>query len=156
MQKILKSQYKLVMDSRKRFLKYCESISYEHLNQQIENFGRGSISNLLIHISSAYEYWLGEVSLAKDISYFGYDIPREVKEIYELFERVDNIAAEFLETFKDNYDILFEGNTGQRNVKASAFQLFLHVITHEFHHTGQILSMSRHLGYTPPNSGVVV
>ncbi len=34
-------------------------------------------------------------------------------------------------------------------------QLFTHVITHEFHHKGQIMSLSRHLGYTPVDADII-
>jgi len=30
-----------------------------------------------------------------------------------------------------------------------------HVMTHEFHHKGQIMTMGRMLGYTPPDADVI-
>ena len=40
-------------------------------------------------------------------------------------------------------------------LKANPFKLFTHVITHEFHHQGQILPMSRQLGYIPVDTDVM-
>ncbi|MFI5159066.1 MAG: DinB family protein [Sphingobacteriales bacterium] len=37
----------------------------------------------------------------------------------------------------------------------SPFELFTHVTTHEFHHKGQVVSMSRQLGYTPVDTDVI-
>ncbi len=34
--------------------------------------------------------------------------------------------------------------------------LLTHTETHEFHHKGQIVSMARHLGYTPPNTILIL
>ncbi|MCB0640529.1 MAG: ATP-binding cassette domain-containing protein, partial [Phaeodactylibacter sp.] len=39
--------------------------------------------------------------------------------------------------------------------ETEALKLFTHVITHEFHHKGQVLSFSRHLGYTPVDTDVL-
>jgi uncharacterized damage-inducible protein DinB len=37
---------------------------------------------------------------------------------------------------------------------ATPLQLFTHVMTHEFHHKGQLLSMFRILGHVPPDTDV--
>ncbi|MCB0624495.1 MAG: hypothetical protein KDC43_11415, partial [Saprospiraceae bacterium] len=39
--------------------------------------------------------------------------------------------------------------------EAEAFRLFTHVVTHEFHHKGQILSLTRHLGFVPVDTDVM-
>nr|WP_242021046.1 DinB family protein [Cytobacillus oceanisediminis] len=31
----------------------------------------------------------------------------------------------------------------------------MHTVTHEYHHKGQIMAMSRQLGYEPPNTDVL-
>ncbi len=38
---------------------------------------------------------------------------------------------------------------------ANPLKLFTHVITHEFHHKGQILSLSRHLGYVRVDTDII-
>jgi uncharacterized damage-inducible protein DinB len=42
-----------------------------------------------------------------------------------------------------------------RNETATPLQLFTHVITHEFHHKGQILSRCRQLGYVPVDTDIL-
>ena len=39
--------------------------------------------------------------------------------------------------------------------EAEAFRLFTHVVTHEFHDKGQILSLTRHLGFVPVDTDVM-
>lgn len=34
-------------------------------------------------------------------------------------------------------------------------KLFMHTVTHEYHHKGQIMAMDRQLGYEPPNTDVL-
>lgn len=34
-------------------------------------------------------------------------------------------------------------------------KLFMHTVTHEYHHKGQIMAMARQLGYKPPNTDVL-
>ena len=48
-----------------------------------------------------------------------------------------------------------ETSIGGKMLPASPLKLFTHVITHEFHHKGQILSLSRHLGYVPVDTDVI-
>jgi uncharacterized damage-inducible protein DinB len=48
-------------------------------------------------------------------------------------------------------------NTLSRNrqVSATPLQLFTHLLTHEFHHKGQIMTMCRLLGHIPPDTDVI-
>ena len=84
-----------------------------------------------------------------------YDSKQSVTDIIELFDGVDNMMYEFIKLFENPgakeiyYDI-----DGVKN-SASLLKLFTHVITHEFHHKGQILSISRHLGYTPVDTDII-
>jgi uncharacterized damage-inducible protein DinB len=39
--------------------------------------------------------------------------------------------------------------------RVDGFKLFTHTITHEFHHKGQILTLSRQLGYTPVDTDIM-
>ena len=61
----------------------------------------------------------------------------------------------FLRHFREAYDPPVTGRLRWQTVTATPAALFTHVITHEFHHKGQIASMSRHLGYLPPDTAVL-
>ncbi|MCB0535444.1 MAG: hypothetical protein KDD14_24780 [Saprospiraceae bacterium] len=43
----------------------------------------------------------------------------------------------------------------EKEILAPPLRLFTHIVTHEFHHKGQILSLSRHLGYTPVDTDIM-
>ena len=150
-------QYELVLESRKLLLDYCKTISPEHLHYQNPSFGRGgSIRNLLVHNANTYMFWLGINGLKKDIRFFVYEEIEGLEAIEAIYAQVNDIVYEFLQ-FTGREPMLaiafeidgFKGET-------SSLKLFTHVTTHEFHHKGQILSMSRHLGYTPVDTDIMV
>ena len=151
-----KEQYELVRESRKVLLAYCKTISTIDFVNENSSFGRGSsIRNLLIHNANIYEFWIAKHGLNKNVIFTMYDSKRSVTDIIELFDGVDNMMYEFIRLFENSgakeiyYDI-----DGVKN-SASLLKLFTHVITHEFHHKGQILSISRHLGYTPVDTDII-
>ena len=80
---------------------------------------------------------------------------KAINEVIELFDTVDNFMYEFIALLEKQGDkpIQYEIN-GIKNT-AAPFKLFSHVITHEFHHKGQILSLSRHLGYIPVDTDIM-
>ena len=149
-----KEQYELVLDSRSVLFSYCETISESHLLSENNLFGRGgSIRNLLVHIANTYEFWIAKNALNKEVIFTTYNSKETIKDIIELFDRVDNFMYEFIPLVDANKSIHYEINGVSKT--EVAFKLFSHVITHEFHHKGQILSLSRHLGYTPVDTDIM-
>jgi uncharacterized damage-inducible protein DinB len=156
MREILSQQYESIKGARKELLNYCSSISSAHFVQPIQHFGHSSIRNLLVHVANASIYWLGEFALNKPVSYGKPDSVQTVEEISNLFNQVDLLMAEFLGAFPDHSKPM----TGwvkwvKKDVTTTPLQLYTHVVTHFFHHKGQILTMSRHLGYTPVDTDVI-
>jgi uncharacterized damage-inducible protein DinB len=80
-----------------------------------------------------------------------------LNDIKLLFEQVDFIVQEFLEKYSDDYQVSLTKTIPRKGIKLilTPLQLFTHVITHEFHHKGQILTMSRLLGYIPADTDVI-
>ena len=151
-----KKQYELVQESRRVLFDYCKTISPVDLLNENSSFGRGgSIRNLLVHIANTYQFWIAKWGLDKNIVFTPYDANQSMSDIVDLFAGVDLFMHEFINSFdiSGEKQINFEIN-GVKN-SASQFKLFTHVITHEFHHKGQVLSLSRHLGYTPIDTDVV-
>lgn len=149
-----KEQYELVKSSRNVLFDFCNTISDADFVNQNTSFGRGgSMRNLLVHIANTYQYWIGNLVLKSNIRYAEYDEFKNISDVIELFGQVDEFVAEFIENMDAYEDIDYE----IQNVKSSAkpFKLFTHVITHEYHHKGQILSISRHLNYTPVDTDIM-
>lgn len=150
-----KQQYEFVQGSRQVLFEYCKTISPEDLTKLPASFGgRGSIANLLVHISNTYEYWIAKTALNKNISFSQYDTNKNIDDVIKLFNTVNSHMAEFMtDCVSSENEIEFQLN-GQKG-KAKPFKLFSHVISHEYHHKGQILSLSRHLGYTPVDTDIM-
>ena len=149
-------QYQMVRDSRKALFDYCKTISAGDFLKENSSFGRGgSMRNLLVHIANAYGFWIGQYGLNKNMLFSEYESKQNVEAVIELFEQVDSLVFEFITSLQDNEmkNINYEINGIKNSVQP--FKLFTHVITHEFHHKGQILSISRQLGYTPVDTDIV-
>ena len=147
-----KQQYELVCEARKVLFAYCNTISEEHFSIELDFFGRGgSIRNLLVHIANTYEFWIGKEYLQKEIVFTDYKSMSNIFDIIRLFEQIDRLMQEFFITMETKAEdsVIISG----KNV--SALKLFSHVITHEFHHKGQVLSISRHLGYVPTDTDIM-
>jgi len=152
--KYSEEQYELVKSSRNVLFDFCKTISTDDFINQNTSFGRGgSMRNLLVHIANTYQYWVGNLVLKNDTLYSEYEEFKNISDVIELFKQVDEFMAEFIknmEAYKDiNYQI--------QNIKSSAkpFKIFTHVITHEYHHKGQVLSISRHLNYIPVDTDIM-
>ena len=147
-------QYEFVKSSRKALLGYCKTLSDKDFVIENSNFGRGSIRNLLVHIGNTYEFWIGR-SLDKNIKFTEYNSIENAVETEEFFTSIDSLIEEFIGVYFEKNMIDIEMNVSDKVIIASPIKLFTHVITHEFHHKGQILSLSRHLGYVPVDTDVI-
>lgn len=149
-------QYKLVRDSRKALLTYCAGIREQDFLRTHENFGRGgSIRNLLVHIANTYEFWIGHIALEAIASFTPYDAVYTHSQLVNLFGEVDHLISQFLGQMEEKNWITLKADIQGKQQDVSPFRLFSHVITHEFHHKGQVLSISRHWGYTPVDTDIM-
>lgn len=149
-------QYDLVLASRSVLLEYCQGIAPSDFVAESSGFGHGgSIRNIPVHITNTYQRWIDRIALKADVVYTEYEAIPDISQAVALFNSVD----QSMERFIHDVDLIStvvvnDGRTGsQQYVKA--FALFTHVITHKFHHKGQILSRSRQLGYTPVDTDVI-
>jgi len=148
-------QYEFVKSSRKVLLEYCKTLSGPDFVIENSTFGRGSVRNLLVHIGNTYEYWIGRESLKKRIKFTDYNSVQNVIETEAFFAGIDLLLEEFTGVYHEKYTIDVEIEINGKVILASPLKLFTHVITHEFHHKGQILSLSRHLGYVPVDTDII-
>jgi|SRR5690606_38357040 len=152
----LNTQYSLVQQSRALVFEYCKTITADDFVIENTSFGLGgSIRNLLIHVANCYLFWIQKRALNKKIRETEYTSMSTVAEIEKLYQAVDVGVLEFLERYQSMmFDpILITKNGIDHNI--SPLKLFTHVTTHEFHHKGQILSLSKQLGYTPIDSDII-
>ncbi len=153
----LEQQYQLIKSARLELLDYCKIISNENFLMELSSFNNSSIHHLLVHIANVYRFWLAENAMKEAVPSYEKESFTNIQRIYALFEQVNQIMDKFLEHFKDRMDepLNISITRLEKTIKASPMTIFTHVITHEFHHKGQILSMSRQLGYVPVDTDVI-
>lgn len=151
----LNFQYKLVKSSRQVLLDYCGTISKKDFVIENSSFGRGSIRNLLVHIGNTYEFWIGRHALNLEMDFTDFKTVEDARQAKNFFLTVDSLIDKFIDVYSSTFleELAFEINN--QTVSASPLKLFTHVVTHEFHHKGQILSLSRHLGYIPIDTDII-
>ncbi|MBK1441480.1 DinB family protein [Parapedobacter sp. ISTM3] len=149
-------QYDLVRSSRRVLLDYCGTLHAADFVKQVVSFGHGgSIRNTLVHIANVYEHWIARFTLKKDIAYSAQDAFVDTYAVAGLFSTVDDFVNEFINIISESDMRTIEGQVNGELRNFTPLALFTHVITHEYHHKGQVLSMSRHLGYTPVDTDMI-
>ncbi|KAB2843525.1 MAG: damage-inducible protein DinB [Melioribacteraceae bacterium] len=154
---VIKEQYKFVIDSRRVLTEYCGKISYKDFIKENANFGGRSIEFLFLHIINTYQFWLKEFPSQTKLKYHSYDSKFSLENVLSFFENTNSIVENFLNEYKNviNEKITREIKIKNTNLEVTPLQLYTHVSMHEFHHKGQILTMSRMLGYTPVDTDVI-
>ncbi len=147
-------QYAFVRGSRAVLLDYCASISSTDLLREDADFGKGSIRNLLVHINNTYQFWLGAGALGRPFADHEPTSVPDLTAIRLIFEETDAIVGAFCEQFGDHSQSSFTIELDDRPQSFTAMKLFTHVLTHEFHHKGQIVSLGRKMGYVPPDTDI--
>lgn len=154
---VLFKQYEMIRDARRILFEYCQSLKPEHLIYNHEAFAGKSIRYLLVHTANTYFYWLGHFAGFDSRGFSEADNFQSIEEVIELYKQTDTLVYDFLEKNKPDYESTITAMVprGNFDLSLTPLELFTHVITHEYHHKGQILTMSRHLGYTPVDTDII-
>ena len=153
---ILEQQYKLVKGARAALFTYLETIPIKQLQQPLATYNHSSICYLLAHIAATYINWLDNFGLAKQVELPSEQILTNFGDVKVLYQSVDETVANFLSQFKNEKEVIesYKDSWGKK-LYLSVLQLFTHVTTHEFHHKGQILNMTRQLGFVPVDTDII-
>lgn len=152
---MLKQQYDFILSSRNTLLNYIKGISEKDFLTNNSSFGRGSIRNLLVHIGQTYCAWIGERALGIEQEFLAFEKYQTLQDCQIYFNQADEYIGLFIEKFKGNELQEVELHRNGEILTLNPLQLFTHVISHEFHHKGQIMSLSRHLGYIPVDADII-
>ncbi|WP_431292977.1 DinB family protein [Pedobacter sp. P26] len=152
---MFKEQYDFILSSRDILLNYIRGISEQDFLTNNSSFGRGSIRNLLVHICQTYCAWIGERALGIEQEFLPFENYQTLQDCQTYFSQADEYIGLFIEKFKGNELQEMELHRNEEILKVNPLQLFTHVVTHEFHHKGQIMSLSRHLGYVPIDADII-
>ena len=154
---LLNRQYELLKGSRQVLFDYCEKLTNEEFTKEMPQFGHGSIRNLFTHIADVYIHWLQNFALSKTTSYPDNNTIKDMKDVRHIFDQCDKYVDEFIKHYGDqlNKSITAPVPESTKTITTTPLTLFTHALTHEFHHKGQIVSMSRQLGYTPVDTDMI-
>jgi uncharacterized damage-inducible protein DinB len=152
---LLRQQYALVKSSRTVVLDFLETQLKEEVFSPLEQFNGFSPGKMLLHIAGVYYHWIGNFSLKLNIDTYQDQSISSIQVLKTLFEKVDQLISSYIEEFGDNPNQLISGIISGKKIEATSLQVFTHVLTHEFHHKGQIMTMCRLLGHTPPDTDII-
>lgn len=153
----LRNQYRSVKESRLIMFEFCKEIHEKDFTNAIKDFGRGSIRDTLVHIANVYEFWIGKFSMKFNNQFTEKSSISNANEIYNLFSNIDLLVDSYIETYGNEIEYKMTGEIPwlQQQKEYTVLTIMTHVITHEFHHKGQIMTMGRMLGYKPPDTDVI-
>jgi uncharacterized damage-inducible protein DinB len=150
---VLQQQYALARHTRLIVFRFLKSQVGDDLNTPVYAFDNKTIRELLEHNAFCYYNWLACFAMQKP--------PLAIQQcttldhIHELYSHVDDTAAAFFRIFHEKMESPITGtHDTMGQLSATPLQIFTHVLTHEFHHKGQIMSMCRLLGHQPPDTDV--
>ncbi|MBN8585828.1 MAG: DinB family protein [Ignavibacteria bacterium] len=153
---ILSSQYLLIKSSREVVLKYFSEIKPSDFARKLESFNNSSMQSLYIHSLNTYIHWLKRFAKKEEYPYFKTEELKSANDFCTAFETINSIVEEFISEHSDPFDKITGYITWQKkDFTYTALDLFTHVTTHEFHHKGQLMIMSRLLGYSPPDADAI-
>ncbi|MCL6627313.1 MAG: DinB family protein [Alicyclobacillus shizuokensis] len=153
--------YAWVQESRRVLFNSCHSLRDGEFSRPVDGFGWGSIRSTLVHVADCYRAWLGAFALGSLAHPFASDEEldsMDVGDVASRFAGVDDVVVEFLDEFDADALRPIRRTIPWRApavLEVSPQQLFMHTITHEFHHKGQIVSMMRQMGHVPPDTDLL-
>ncbi|MGE5112365.1 MAG: DinB family protein [Acidobacteriaceae bacterium] len=134
-------------------LRHIATVPEELLHQPISGFGRPTIWRQLVHILTCEDGWIHDLQNKAFAGWSEEDCPT-MTTLLNARDRtraatrtyLDALTEEQLNTTLTTRPIDWGGE-----LRSPAF-ILLHVITHAFHHKGQIVAMLRIVGYPAPDT----
>jgi uncharacterized damage-inducible protein DinB len=156
MYQLLTQQYEIIKGARHALFSYCETMDGD-IFKKIDIFNNNCISDLLIHNANTYISWLDNFGLDGSRTFHSSSDVNSLNGIKTIFDQIDLAVKDFLKKYSDGYLQPQTKHIARKGITLTLtpLQLFTHVTTHEFHHKGQMLTMSRLLGYIPTDTDAI-
>lgn len=129
-------------------LEHTERMPDETFLAEVPGFGRGTLRDQLVHVLATEKFWVGAIQNRETVEP-DYGSFRSVKGLRQLQQRVMSETIAYLDSVPEQELNRTLERLPQDWVGAPGSPAFilLHVITHAFHHKGQVVAMFRSLGY---------
>ncbi len=151
---MLQQQYTWTQYVRETLLSFVETAVGDDLNTPMTAYDNKTICDLLWHSADCYFAWIVRFAGVRTDNILKAEACSTLPQLRRLYGQVDEIIAAFLKKFGDNPDESIKGRPDPDGpqVTATPRQIFMHVVSHEFHHKGQIVLMCRLMGHIPPET----
>ena len=156
MQNLLAYQYNLVKESRDVVLQFLETEVKDDFLKDIALFNDKSIRFMMVHVANTYIAWIENFIMQGNRSHFSEEHITSINQLKDIFKVVDATMAVFCSNVGlDPIQPVKGFKWVDKYIETDIYGVFSHVITHEFHHKGQSMTMSRMLGHLPPDTDVM-
>ncbi|MBD1395389.1 DinB family protein [Mucilaginibacter glaciei] len=155
MQTTLLRQYQLVTGARAALFNYCETVRNDDLLTPLPSFNDESMISQMTHVANCYLFWLAHYAMQDHRPFFQNQANKSMNDVKQDYEQVNMMINEFLHKYGQALDVPITFLRHGNMLTTTPLQVFTHVTTHEFHHKGQVLNMSRQLGYIPADTDVI-
>jgi len=153
---LFNKQYALVKDSRKVVFEFFQVEVNDKINSPLETFNGKTIAYLYLHIANTYIAWAENFALGGSAEYYDQQQITDFARIQAIFKQVDEMMLRFSDQFTDHPITAVKGyKWPEKYIETDAFSIFTHLLTHEFHHKGQAMTMARLLGHVPPDTDIM-
>jgi uncharacterized damage-inducible protein DinB len=116
----------------------------------------GGILGTLAHIVSAERGWLARWTNDRPMQQLSLQDVASVEELRGHWQQVGEKMQQFLGTLSDaKLQELMTTTSQTGQVTNPYWQMIQHVVDHSSYHRGQIVTMLRQLGVTPPSTGLI-
>jgi uncharacterized damage-inducible protein DinB len=128
-------------------LGHVASVPEERLREPLAGFGIATVWKQLLHILEVEEGWVCDLQ-DQAVPLWREEDCGTLEELRANKERVGKATRGYLDGLSETE---LNQRTTKRPLKSPAF-ILLHVLTHTFHHKGQVVAMLRTLGYPAPDT----
>jgi uncharacterized damage-inducible protein DinB len=132
----------------------CATLTVDELNRELPGFGLETVREQLIHLIGCEDYW---VSMISGTPHVGYEPGPGIDALVELKARVFARTQAYIAGLGDTAlmaGVAMTHRDGTVNTAPPAF-VIAHVITHAYHHKGQVVAMCRLLGKPAPDTDML-
>jgi uncharacterized damage-inducible protein DinB len=134
-------------------LRHVATVPDELLRAPISGFGHPSVWKQLVHILSCEQGWVHDL---QDTAFAGWreEDLATITALLATKQRIRDTTRVYLESLSEaqlNTTLVMRPRDWGGELRSPAF-ILLHVITHAFHHKGQIVAMLRILGHPAPDT----
>ncbi len=138
--------------SRRRLFEFLLGVSREDFLKAVPAAGGKSLRDLLVHIIDTDGFWISLLQSRPHARPETDQFPT-VESVVPFAEEISDRIHHVLSTADEDW-FAREGVfsfPGGRVEKLIPAWVTLHMLTHEFHHKGQMMLAARSLGYSPPD-----